>query len=98
MLAYTNLPGYWGSDEEESDLTLGFWYLFQEALWSVDPEFEDDETAIRQSATPEGEQATVSRAVYYELVVALRRKVEWPNRQTFSYWTRGQSHSLCNCV
>jgi hypothetical protein len=36
LLAYTGLPGFYGIDEEESEMTLGFWYLFQEALWAVD--------------------------------------------------------------
>jgi hypothetical protein len=36
LLAYTGLPGYFGVDEEESEMTLPFWYLFQEALWSGD--------------------------------------------------------------
>jgi hypothetical protein len=38
LLAYTGLPGYFGVDEEESEVTLPFWYLFQEALWSTDTE------------------------------------------------------------
>ncbi|KAF8158995.1 hypothetical protein BJ912DRAFT_1069769 [Pholiota molesta] len=36
LLVYTGLPGYYGVDEDESEMTLGFWYLFQEALWSTD--------------------------------------------------------------
>lgn len=80
------MPGYWGVDEEESDMTLDFWYLFQEALWSVDSnEGEDDATP----AGPEGEQARISRAVYFELVQVLRRKVIWPERTPLSRWTRG---------
>jgi hypothetical protein len=29
LLRYTGLPGYYGVDEEASEMTLGFWYLFQ---------------------------------------------------------------------
>lgn len=36
ILAFTGLPGYFGVDEEESEMTLGFWYLFQEALWGTE--------------------------------------------------------------
>lgn len=36
LLSFTATPGYYGIDEEESESTLGFWYLFQEALWSVE--------------------------------------------------------------
>ncbi|KDQ56073.1 hypothetical protein JAAARDRAFT_36863 [Jaapia argillacea MUCL 33604] len=35
LLSFTSLPGFYGVDEEESEMTLGFWYLFQEALWGV---------------------------------------------------------------
>lgn len=36
ILAFTGHPGYFGVDEEESEMTLGFWYLFQEALWGTE--------------------------------------------------------------
>ncbi|KAK0494340.1 armadillo-type protein [Armillaria luteobubalina] len=35
MLDYTGLSGYFGADEETSELTLGFWYMLQEALWDL---------------------------------------------------------------
>lgn len=35
MLLYTGFPGYYGVDEEDSEATLGFWYLLQESLWEV---------------------------------------------------------------
>lgn len=41
VLAYTGLAGFYGVDEEESEMTLGFWYLLQEALWSTDFYFEE---------------------------------------------------------
>ncbi|KAJ3525251.1 hypothetical protein NM688_g8430 [Phlebia brevispora] len=91
MLAYTGIPGYWGVDEEESDMTLGFWYLFQEALWSFDADAgeggEDDEPSQERL---QGEQANVAKAVYSELVRSLRRKVMWPERAALSRWTRDQ--------
>lgn len=86
LLSYTGLPGHAGIDEEESELTLAFWYLFQESLWTADyhPDFDED------GAGPsglEGEQATVTQALYRELVQILRRKVVWPSD---SPWQRGE--------
>ncbi|KZT39584.1 hypothetical protein SISSUDRAFT_1061061 [Sistotremastrum suecicum HHB10207 ss-3] len=36
MLAYMGLEGYYGVDEEESEMCLGFWYLLQEGIWGAD--------------------------------------------------------------
>lgn len=91
LLKYTGLSGYYGVDEEESEMTLGFWYLFQESLWSV--EYEDQ--AEDQDGIPslldvkEKEQWTVVNAVYVQLVEILRRKVMWPDQHTLSYWAKG---------
>lgn len=86
LLSYTGLSGYAGIDEEESDLTLAFWYLFQESLWTADyhPDFDDDGTGL---SGLEGEQATVTQALYRELVQILRRKVVWPSDCS---WPRGK--------
>ena len=101
LLAYTSMPGYYGSDEEESEMTLGFWYLFQEALWSVDYNFgdeggDDDESpSFRPTVTEDEEtekerqQMLVARAVYSELVQVLRRKVVWPPYPLVNGWTKG---------
>ena len=45
-MAYTGMPGYYGVDEEQSEMTLGFWYLFQESLWSIGPDEYDDEEEV----------------------------------------------------
>ena len=42
------LPGYYGANEEASEMTLGFWYLFQGSLWSV----EYDDQAEDQDGSP----------------------------------------------
>lgn len=86
-MAYTGLPGYYGVDEEESETTLGFWYLFQEALWSCSPELDEDDDDPPSKMS--GEQWNISRAVYSELVQILRRKVVWPDRKTLQGWPRG---------
>jgi hypothetical protein len=43
MLLYTGFPGWYGIDEQESEMTLGFWYLLQESLWEVGEGGEDEE-------------------------------------------------------
>jgi len=88
LLEYTGLPGYYGVDEEESEMTLGFWYLFQEALWSTDytvPE-EEDEVDLRDAKGQE-EQVVMAKAVYRQLVTVLRRKVAFPAKG--SGWSKG---------
>jgi hypothetical protein len=80
MLSFTALPGSYGVDEEESERTLGFWYLLQEALWTA--EF-PPETEI----TREKEMWVLAKAVYAELVAALRNKVRWPPPTTG--WAKG---------
>ncbi|KAF9782538.1 armadillo-type protein [Thelephora terrestris] len=86
LLSYTGLPGYAGLDEDESEMTLAFWYLFQESLWTADyhPDFDEDGTG---PSGLEGEQATVTQALYLELVQVLRRKVVWPSD---SSWPKDQ--------
>jgi hypothetical protein len=109
LLGYTSLPGYFGVDEEESDLTLPFWYIFQEALWSIEPGGDDDAGLTRAASTAsnglsmhEQQQMDVAKAVYAECVRVLRRKVVWPNRETLKIWPKGMIHrcrsSLCTYV
>ena len=93
MLAYTGLPGHYGVDEEESELTLGFWYSLQEALWNTD--FFIEEGADDRSPAPpdigeggEAKQVLMAKAVFSELVKILRRKVAFP--PPGSGWSRGQ--------
>lgn len=83
------MPGYAGLDEDESEMTLAFWYLFQESLWTADYHPDFDEGGNGPSGL-EGEQATVTQALYRELVQILRRKVVWPSDKS---WPRGE-HSL----
>lgn len=90
LLVYTSLPGFFGADEEESEMTLGFWYLFQEALWSSEldvPGEDPDESTLKKA---EQDQWNVAKAVYSELVQVLRRKVMWPEKAVLNSWTRGR--------
>lgn len=86
IMAYTGLQGYYGVDEEESELTLSFWYLFQEALWTADYFEDEDDDAPPPSKDPA--QVTMAKSVYIELVQILRRKVAFPPSPTG--WHRDQ--------
>ncbi|KAF5337781.1 hypothetical protein D9611_015001 [Ephemerocybe angulata] len=77
IMAYTGLQGYYGADEEESALTLDFWYLFQEALWSTEY-FEDPEDDVPPPNREDPVQVKMAKEVYIELVKVLRRKVAFP--------------------
>lgn len=91
LLAYTALPGWYGADEEESEMTLGFWYLLQEALWSVDyAAYEGQGDAV------ESAQWAVAQALYMELVATLKRKVTWPGKQQLAGWAKGEC--LCDVL
>ncbi|KAJ3533280.1 hypothetical protein NMY22_g7396 [Coprinellus aureogranulatus] len=80
IMAYTGLQGYCGVDEEEIELTLSFWYIFQEALWSADYfEDEDDDTPPTSKGPA---QVTMAKNVYIELVQILRGKVAFPPSPT----------------
>lgn len=85
VLAYTDFPGHYATEEFVSEQTLAFWYLFQEALWNNDYYFEDgsnqaaEEAAIRNAEQGDGgEGMKIAKQVYADVVRALRRKVCWP--------------------
>lgn len=85
MLAYTGFPGYYGVDEEESELTLGFWYLFQETLWNTEFYVSGEESDVSERNGPE--QVTMARVVYFEVIKLLRRKATFP--MPGSNWSKG---------
>ncbi|TBU41864.1 ARM repeat-containing protein [Dichomitus squalens] len=92
LLAYTALSGYYGIDEDESEMTLSFWYLFQEALWNSDYGFDvaEDGDEGQLEVERERDMMPVAKAVYMELVGVLRKKVVWPSRAVFNGWPRGE--------
>ncbi|KIK52851.1 hypothetical protein GYMLUDRAFT_179628 [Collybiopsis luxurians FD-317 M1] len=80
LLAYTGFPGYYGVDEDVSEMTLGFWYMLQEALWNTDFYFPDGEDQSSSEQLPEmGNQSGVAKELYVQLVQVLRRKITWPS-------------------
>lgn len=104
LFTYTALPGYYGIDEEESEMTLSFWYLLQEALWNVD--YGDDDAAesaltdwaesvqgkqdSRQASEEPKSNPGVATPIYAELVQVLKRKVSWPGKAELATWTKGR--------
>ncbi|KAK7463063.1 hypothetical protein VKT23_007649 [Stygiomarasmius scandens] len=79
LLSFTGFPGYYGVDEELSEMTLGFWYMLQEALWGNDfyiPENEDERPDTSNAEM--GDQTAVAKALYVEVVKVLRNKIKLP--------------------
>ena len=101
ILAFTGLPGLYGIDEEDSEMTLGFWYLFQEALWNAEYNsdgWEEEASDVQNAQTRiqnEKEQWIVVEAVYAELVQVLRAKVVWPRSEILVSWTHGKHNLTC---
>lgn len=91
MLTYAGLPGYYGVDEEESEITLSFWYLLQEALWSTDYYVEegDEEPGERPPLNKEHDAIQIAKAAFIELVKILRRKVAFPPPSVGPAWAKG---------
>ncbi|EJD04736.1 ARM repeat-containing protein [Fomitiporia mediterranea MF3/22] len=104
LFSYTALPGSYGVDEDESEMTLSFWYLLQEALWTVD--YGDDlaEAALEDwaesvqgggtsrqgSVEPSRPDYGAATPIYTELVQVLKRKVTWPEKTELARWTKDQ--------
>jgi len=83
LLNYTGYPGWYGEDEEESEMTLPLWCLLEEAL--LDSDF---------IADPEGIRFGIAKAVYSELVCVLKRKCVWPKSAELAHWTTDQKEKF----
>ena len=104
LLGFQSFPGYYGVDEEESELVLPFWYLLQEALWDASPSaaadqsFEEleDEPPTTTGVPPHLDTADldIAQALYTEVVAVLRRKATWPPQDQLRSWTKGLSWPL----
>ncbi|CAE6434915.1 unnamed protein product [Rhizoctonia solani] len=92
-LGYTGFPGWYGVDEEESEMVLPFWYLLEEAL--LDAEYVGDQN---------GELWGTAKAIYLQLVNILKHKVTWPaepgwakdQREKFANYRRDVGDALIN--
>jgi hypothetical protein len=80
MLDFTGFPGYFGLDEEISDMTADFWLTFQDEIWS---------SGSTTGGDPERRNQVV-KDIYVQLVKILRRKVTFPKDEE---WSKG---SICH--
>ncbi|KAG7094032.1 hypothetical protein E1B28_007654 [Marasmius oreades] len=78
LLAYSGFPGYYGVDEDVSEMTLGFWYMLQEALWNNDFYIEDGGEPSLADQQSSVDQTAVAKELYVEVVKVLRRKIKYP--------------------
>ncbi|KZS87157.1 ARM repeat-containing protein [Sistotremastrum niveocremeum HHB9708] len=94
MLAYMGLEGYYGVDEEESEMCLGFWYLLQEGIWGADfvrGRFGDSEGNVDDEGGGDAkEQWKIATELYMHLIKILKRKVQWPPREELRGWMKDQ--------
>ncbi|KAG8848646.1 hypothetical protein FRB96_001053 [Tulasnella sp. 330] len=86
ILGYTGLPGWFGVDEDESELTLSFWFSLGEAV--LDSDFGPDSEPTRY--------ATI-QAVLVEMVLTLVRKSRWPTAaEGLGSWAKDQRDRFQN--
>ena len=62
-------------------MTLSFWYLLQEAIWSID--FSEISTHSVE------EQWNIINALFSELVAVLKRKTTFPDATQLNSWPKG---------
>ncbi|KAG8959657.1 hypothetical protein FRC03_007658 [Tulasnella sp. 419] len=80
LLGYSGFPGWYGIDEDESEMTLPFWYLLEEAILESDYTADSDESRWH-----------TAKLVFAEAVATLARKVRWPTvEEGYSQWTKDQ--------
>lgn len=97
MLGYTGFPGWYGVDEEDSELCLAFWYLLQESLWSVDFVNDVDPDEKKQIEEKEEKEMQIPNEIYTELVTILKRKVTWPPKDALGQWSKGKPYFFTPC-
>ncbi|KAL7414593.1 armadillo-type protein [Mrakia frigida] len=71
MLGFSSLPGYYGLDEDVSEMTLGFWSLFQEAL-TASPHIETADAPVP------GNEWNIALQIFGELLRRMRGKCVLP--------------------
>ncbi|KAL1915458.1 uncharacterized protein VTP21DRAFT_6582 [Calcarisporiella thermophila] len=75
MIMLTGFPGFYGAEQEISEMPLNFWYLLQESICEFCP---DQTGGVREA----------SRMVYRKLVEVLREKIVFPPDEVWNAWTR----------
>ncbi|KAG9019808.1 hypothetical protein FRB90_005956 [Tulasnella sp. 427] len=86
ILGFTGFPGWYGMDEEESEMTLQFWSAVQDSI--IDSEFDDESAAAKQASI---------KALDLELVLTLVRKARWPTvEEGIKTWAKDQKEKFQN--
>ncbi|KAG8960035.1 hypothetical protein FRC05_007133 [Tulasnella sp. 425] len=79
LLGFTGFPGWYGVDEDESEMTLQFWSALQDSI--IDSEFGDEDSTAKQASI---------KALDLELVLTLVRKARWPTvEEGIRTWAKG---------
>lgn len=111
MIGFVGYPGYFGADQEISEIPLNFWSDLQESMVDAEDlfgggagkdeeELVDEEEAARREEKEE-EQRRVKEAaslVYRKLVEVLRMKIEYPEEEEWAGWTKGMLRGCTNVV
>lgn len=87
LLSLSSLPGYFGVDEDISNIGLDVWEMLQEGI--IDSVGEDGEDPI-PGKTDAKQIWAIAKDVFGALVPALRRKVQWPPEDTLRTWPKGE--------
>ncbi|KAG8926042.1 hypothetical protein FRC01_009412 [Tulasnella sp. 417] len=86
LLGFTGFPGWYGADEDESEMTLQFWSALQDSI--IDSEFGDEDSSAKQASI---------KALDLELVLTLVRKARWPTvEEGFRTWAKDQKEKFQN--
>ncbi|KIO27349.1 hypothetical protein M407DRAFT_73314 [Tulasnella calospora MUT 4182] len=86
LLGFTGFPGWYGIDEDESEMTLQFWSALQDSI--IDSEFSDEDSTAKQASI---------KALDLELVLTLVRKARWPTvEEGFRTWAKDQKEKFQN--
>lgn len=80
MLSLTNYPGYFGVDQDISEIPLNFWYLLQESFY--------DEGLLNENDENSKDARELAFGVFGQLVEILRSKSEFPSDQEWVKWTK----------
>ncbi|KAF0484223.1 ARM repeat-containing protein [Gigaspora margarita] len=100
MLMFAGYPGYFGQDQEISEMPLQFWYLLQEPLFdpdiipvnNIDNDTVNGEDAVTSTLhiTPDESRKIreMSLVVFRRLVEILRSKIQYPPDVEWAEWTK----------
>ncbi|KAH8553571.1 armadillo-type protein [Umbelopsis sp. PMI_123] len=97
IMNLTTFPGYFGEDQEISEIPLNFWYVLQETLADKDwLPVTADKHKVRDGMTNEvvwlDKNFENTFVVYRQLVLALRDKAMLPPEAEFTNWSKGKTY------